>query len=128
MPRTTRGAAPIHDQHLEKPVTDRFEFENDGRHFVCSVERLRRAQPETWWWFSVSGEAHARYAPFRAESSDTRQSVQQRVVEYYAAMLARRAEPATHRWQRGTDADKARHAAAKGEVKEAAPAPVEGTA
>lgn len=81
-------------------VTDRFEFEDGGRVFVCSAERLSRANPEVWWWFSVSAEANARYAPFRAKRGDTTVSVQSAVVEYYNAMRARRLEPPVNRWQR----------------------------
>jgi len=82
-------------------VTESFEFEDDGRRFVCSTERLSRSNPETWWWFRVSVEANARYAPFRASKDDTRTSVQENVVFYYNALLARRAEPPVRRWQRG---------------------------
>jgi hypothetical protein len=82
-------------------VTDSFEFEDDGRRFVCNTERLSRSNPETWWWFRVSVEANARYAPFRVSEDDTQSSVQANVVVYYNALLARRAEPPVRRWQRG---------------------------
>jgi hypothetical protein len=82
-------------------MTDSFEFEDGGRRFVCNSERLSRSNPETWWWFQVSVESNARYAPFRTTDTDTRSSVQASVVGFYDALLAKRAEPPVRRWQRG---------------------------
>ena len=82
-------------------MTDYFEFEDNGRRFACSTEQLSRTNPETWWWFRVSVEANARYAPFRASRHDTPSSVQASVIDFYNALLAKRAEPPVSRWQRG---------------------------
>jgi len=62
-----------------------FEFKDGDKTYVCSVE-------ESWWWFSVSGDPQ-RYAPFRAVSSDTRTSVQERVVAFYTNRLFQLAQP-----------------------------------
>jgi len=40
-----------------------------------------------------------RYAPFRAEATDTRGSVQARVVAYYDDLVARRSLPSNHYWR-----------------------------
>lgn len=93
-------------------MVETFEFEDSGRRFCCSVEPLRQSSPEAWWWFSVSLEEHARYAPFRVEKGDTQRSVQSRVVQYYDELLRRRAEPPVNRWKRG----------APGQAQPAAPA------
>jgi hypothetical protein len=82
-------------------VKDSFEFVDAGRRFECSVEKMRKASPETWWWFRVSTDEQNRYAPFRAEDGDTQSSVQARVVAYYDDLLVRRAAPPVNRWQRG---------------------------
>ncbi len=77
-----------------------FEFAADGRTYVCSVEERRGTQGEYWWWFSVSGDQSS-YAPFQAASSDTRTSVQERVLQFYLHRCARRAEPAVRGGQWG---------------------------
>ena len=77
-----------------------FAFADRDRTFTCRVEVSHRAPAERWWWFQVSTESHQRHAPFRAEDTDTRRSVQARVVAYYDNLLARRAEPARPRWER----------------------------
>ena len=48
----------------------------------------------------VAEDPH-RYAPFRAAASDTRGSVQARVVAYYDDLVARRDLPTNHSWRRG---------------------------
>lgn len=73
-----------------------FEFEEGGRLYRCSVERERSARTGAWWWFHVSGDAQ-RYAPFHPEPDDTKNSVRMRIVNYYNALLARRAMPPTPR-------------------------------
>lgn len=55
------------------------------------VER-KGAMAGSWWWFTVSGDMQS-YAPFQAAKSDTRASVQQRVVEYYNNRLFRLTQP-----------------------------------
>jgi hypothetical protein len=82
-------------------VKESFEFEDAGRKFECSAERMRKTSPETWWWFRVSTEEQNRYAPFRTADDDTLSSVQERVVAYYNELLVRRAAPPINRWQRG---------------------------
>jgi hypothetical protein len=77
-----------------------FEFVEGGRRFSCKVEALR-ATREDWWWFSVSSEAHQRFAPFRASEDDTLESVRARVTAYYEEMLARRLLPPVTQWRRG---------------------------
>jgi hypothetical protein len=67
-----------------------FEFEDSGRKYTCTVEEREAAASDAWWWFGVTSDRQ-RYAPFRAVSGDTRNSVQTRILEYYGAVLARRA-------------------------------------
>lgn len=73
-----------------------FEFEEGGRLYRCCVEGERSARTGAWWWFDVSGDAQ-RYAPFHPEPGDTKNSVRARIVDYYNALLARRAMPPTPR-------------------------------
>ncbi|MEJ7759741.1 MAG: hypothetical protein WKF55_09115 [Gemmatimonadaceae bacterium] len=74
-----------------------FEFVDAGRTFFCSVETPRHAGAPPWWWFRVNDEGSTRYAPFEAQPSDTRKSVQERVVAYYAEVLAIKARPVHQR-------------------------------
>jgi hypothetical protein len=69
-----------------------FEFQEGGRHYTCTVEAMSGPDAEQWWWFAVSGDQQ-RYAPFRAERSDTRASVQERVVAFYTNRLYQLAQP-----------------------------------
>ncbi len=66
-----------------------FDFEDNGRTYVCHVEALRSGSSEKWWWFAVKGDAN-RYAVCRAEKEDTQSTVRSRVIEYYEARLAPR--------------------------------------
>jgi hypothetical protein len=68
-----------------------FTFDADDRAFVCTIETGRAENAQPWWWFTVSGESH-RFAPFRPADDDTVESVQNRVLSYYRALLARRAQ------------------------------------
>lgn len=70
-------------------MTEFFQFDADGRTYRCHVAAVSRSVAEPWWWFDVSGDAN-HYAPFRAESGDTRESVRQRIIEYYTNHLAHR--------------------------------------
>jgi hypothetical protein len=84
-------------------VIDNFEFDDSGRHFVCSVETPSHAGMQPWWWFSVTTEgANTRYAPFEASNSDTKQSVKTRIVAHYEEVLAIKARPVHARpaWQK----------------------------
>ena len=74
-----------------------FEFEDGGRKFFCSVEVPGQTGMPPWWWFRLGTEASTRYAPFEASPSDTKQSVQKRIVAYYAELLAIQARPAYQR-------------------------------
>ncbi len=69
-----------------------FEFEDGTRKYTCTVESPRQAPDDAWWWFAVSGDQQ-RYAPFRAESGDTRQSVRDRVVAFYENRLFQLTQP-----------------------------------
>jgi hypothetical protein len=92
-------------------MSEAFAFVNQGRTFTCTVERRPSSGTDAWWWFHVSTDDHHRYAPFRAEPTDTVDSVQSRVIQYYEEMLARRAAPAVSPWQRRRDARDAANAA-----------------
>ena len=81
---------------MSKRKTSAFDFEDGGRRYSCRVE-APRAGMDAWWWFDVSGDAN-RYAPFRAEASDTESSVRTRIVKYYEERLAPREY--THRFGR----------------------------
>jgi hypothetical protein len=69
-----------------------FEFEDGGRAYACTIEERKGTDAESWWWFSVSRDAQ-RYAPFQALSSDTRASVQERVVAFYTNRLFQLTQP-----------------------------------
>lgn len=69
-----------------------FAFDAEGRTYTCSVEERRGTKGEFWWWFGVSGDAQS-YAPFEAKSGDTRDSVQERVLQFYRNRLFALAQP-----------------------------------
>jgi len=77
----------------DKVIKD-FEFVDGGRTFFCSVEVPSQAGMAPWWWFRLDTGTTTRYAPFEAAAGDTRQSVQSRIIAYYAALLAIEARPA----------------------------------
>lgn len=83
-------------------MTQDFEFEDDGHTFYCTVEAPRHAGMPPWWWFRLDTSETTRYAPFEALPTDTKQSVQKRVIAYYAEVLAIKARPVHQRptWQR----------------------------
>lgn len=78
-----------------------FEFEQDGRKFVCQVQARRATPDDQWWWFDVSGDRQ-RYAPFQAEKSDTQKGVKAKVIAFYENLLEARARPVEPRghWAR----------------------------
>jgi hypothetical protein len=78
-------------------VTKEFEFVDAGRKFYCSVEAPRHAGMAPWWWFRLDTGKSTRYAPFEALATDTKQSVQTRIVAYYAEVLAIEARPVHQR-------------------------------
>jgi hypothetical protein len=77
-----------------------FEFEDAGRTFSCGVEKRSAAHPEAWWWFRVSNDTRNRYAPFRAEPTDTNANVKSRILADHEELFAGRARPRTTSWQR----------------------------
>jgi hypothetical protein len=83
-------------------VTKDFEFVDGERKFFCSVETPRQAGMQPWWWFRLDTSESTRYAPFEASPTDTKESVQKRIIAYYAALLATEARPAYQRpvWQK----------------------------
>lgn len=50
-----------------------------------------------WWWFRVDTGETTRYAPFEALATDTKKSVQPRIVAYYEQVLAIKARPVHQR-------------------------------
>jgi hypothetical protein len=74
-----------------------FEFVDAGRKFFCSVEVPGHTGMPPWWWFRPDTETSTRYAPFEASASDTKQSVQKRIIVYYAELLAIAARPVHQR-------------------------------
>ncbi len=54
-----------------------------------------------WWWFHLDDkERGTRYAPFAASETDTKRSVQKRIIAFYAEMLVIAARPVHQRNQR----------------------------
>lgn len=78
-------------------MTKEFEFEDAGRTFTCTVESPLHAGMPPWWWFRVDTSESTRYAPFEALSTDTKKSVQPRIVAYYEQVLAIKARPVHQR-------------------------------
>ena len=83
-------------------MTQDFEFVDAGRKFFCTVEAPRHAGMPPWWWFRLDNSESTRYAPFEALPTDTKASVQKRIIAYYAEVLAIKARPVHQRptWQR----------------------------
>jgi len=78
-------------------VTKEFEFVDEGLTFFCSVEAPLHVGMPPWWWFRVDTGKSTRYAPFAASPKDTKQSVQKRIIAYYAELLAIQARPVHQR-------------------------------
>jgi hypothetical protein len=78
-------------------VIKEFEFVDEGRKFFCSVEVPGQKGMRPWWWFRLDTGTSTRYAPFEASATDTKESVQARIVAYYAALLAIEARPVHQR-------------------------------
>jgi hypothetical protein len=78
-------------------VIKEFEFVDAGQKFFCSVESPGQSGMPAWWWFRLDNGTTTRYAPFEAAASDTKQSVQTRIIAYYAQLLAIEARPAYQR-------------------------------
>lgn len=75
-----------------------FSFIHDNRTYNCYPER-QGEQGDVWWWFTVTHDQN-RYAPFLAQSKDTRASTQARIVAYYANHLAHRQMSDRQHWAR----------------------------
>ena len=78
-------------------MTKDFEFEDGGLTFSCTVEAPLHAGMPPWWWFRVDTGESTRYAPFEALATDTKKSVQPRIVAYYEQVLAIKARPVHQR-------------------------------
>ena len=74
-----------------------FEFVDEGRTFFCSVEMPKHAGMSPWWWFRLDNGTSTRYAPFEASATDTKKSVQARILAYHAELLRIEARPAYQR-------------------------------
>ncbi len=85
------------------PITTEFEFEYAERRYSCAVRARRGTADDAWWWFSVAGDPQS-YAPFQTSVTDTQESVQQRVVDYYSNRLFQLAQPSQRggHWSRRT--------------------------
>ena len=70
---------------------------NEGLTFHCSVEAPLHAGMPPWWWFRVDTGKTTRHAPFAASAKDTKESVQKRIIQYYAELLAIQARPVHQR-------------------------------
>lgn len=91
-----------------------FEFEHESRHYICTIEERKGAPSDSWWWFSVSGDAQ-RYAPFRTAKDDSMASVSQRVVKFYADRLFALSQPTERgsHWGKRNNSGAAKAAAVK---------------
>lgn len=73
-------------------MVEEFGFQEGTRTFNCTVETRKGTEADAWWWFSVSGD-NQRYAPFRRARGDTKESVQQRIVQFYNDRLFALTQP-----------------------------------
>jgi hypothetical protein len=71
-----------------------FDFVDEGRTFHCSIEVPSQAGMAPWWWYRLDTAQTTRYAPFEAAASDTKKSVQARIIAHHAEVLAIAARPA----------------------------------
>ncbi|HVF38461.1 MAG TPA: hypothetical protein VM939_01085 [Gemmatimonadaceae bacterium] len=78
---------------------------------------------EPWWFFRLDGEETTRYAPFAASPQDSKESVQKRIIAYYAELLVIKARPVHQRptWHRPARAATPEVAAAPAPVAAASP-------
>lgn len=83
------------------PELDRLEFTDGDRTFTCEARSSPATPGTVWWWMSVTGESQ-RYAAFRAEVGDTQSNLRERIVAYYANLLAERERPREIRSHWGT--------------------------
>src|SRR5689334_24767539 len=83
-----RRHAASEPRRIMRRTIEAFEFEHDGRTYICSPEARAGGKKEMWWWFRVSGDAQ-RYAPFEVVPTESRDAVAKRIVAWHAAMLER---------------------------------------
>lgn len=95
-------------------MTKGFEFEKDGRHYLCTIEERKGAPNDSWWWFAVSGDAQ-RYAPFRTSKDDTQANVEARIAKFYADRLFALSQPTERgsHWGKRNNSGAAKAAAVK---------------
>ena len=89
-------------RRIMRKSIEAFEFEHDGRTYICTPEARAGGKKEMWWWFRVSGDAQ-RYAPFEVVAGESKDAVAKRIVTWHATMLERRSAPAVSPqawWQR----------------------------
>ncbi|HEY7395767.1 MAG TPA: hypothetical protein VH559_13025 [Gemmatimonadaceae bacterium] len=77
------------------------EFKDGDLTFTCEAKSSPATPGTVWRWMSVTGESQ-RYAAFRAVSGDTRADLRQRILAFYANLLAERARPREVRGHWGT--------------------------
>ena len=107
-------------------MTKEFQFVNEGVTFHCSVEAPLHAGMPPWWWFRIDSGKTTRHAPFAASAKDTKESVQARIIKYYAELLAIQARPVHQRpvWRKPVRPSEATTAASgPGEVSSIAAIP-----
>jgi hypothetical protein len=85
------------NKQAERQLIESFEFEDQGHRFSCATETPRHSGMQTWWWFTLDADKTTRYAPFEHSLDDTQQSVQTRIIAFYAELLAIRARPRRER-------------------------------
>jgi hypothetical protein len=100
----TAGAVAVlrEKRRIMRKSIEAFEFEHDGRTYICTPEARAGGKKEMWWWFRVSGDAQ-RYAPFEVVAGESKDAVAKRIVTWHATMLERRSAPAVSPqawWQR----------------------------
>ena len=112
--REWRKGDIFRDSPPRQEMTKGFEFEKDGRHFLCTIEERKGVPNDAWWWFAVSGDAQ-RYAPFRASREDTQANVEQRVAKFYADRLFALSQPTERgsHWGKRNNSGAAKAAAVK---------------
>lgn len=95
-------------------MTKGFEFEKEGRHYLCTIEERKGAPNDAWWWFATSGDPQ-RYAPFRTSKDDTQSNVEQRVAKFYADRLFALSQPTDRgsHWGKRNNSGAAKAAAVK---------------
>ena len=71
---------------------DDMVFQDGERTFTCKAESSPATVGMMWWWVSITGESQ-RYAAFRTDKTDTPRTVKERVLTFYANLIAARERP-----------------------------------